>query len=80
MAAHVAANGTRHPRGRLHWGCLKSFVDGSLGARTALLHEPYADTPGYRGLRATDPARLAADLAGAHASGLQAGAALGRLV
>lgn len=72
MAAYVAPNGTRHPGGRLHWGGLKSFVDGSLGTRTALLHEPYSDAPGYRGLRAIDPARLAAELAGAHANGLPA--------
>ena len=72
----MAANGTRHPVRRLHWGGLKGFVDGSLGARTALLHEPYEDAPGYRGLHATDPARLAAYLAGAHAMGLQVGTPL----
>jgi predicted amidohydrolase YtcJ len=34
----------------LHIGALKSFIDGSLGARTAAFHEPYADLPGERGL------------------------------
>ena len=34
----------------LHIGALKSFVDGSLGARTAAFHEPYADLPDERGL------------------------------
>lgn len=37
-------------RGRVHvWG-VKLFMDGSLGARTAALLEPYADAPGERGL------------------------------
>ncbi len=71
-AALVAANGTRHPGGRLHWGGLKGFVDGSLGARTALLHAPYTDAPGYHGLRATDARALHAHLASACAAGLQA--------
>jgi predicted amidohydrolase YtcJ len=34
----------------LRIGALKSFIDGSLGARTAAFHEPYADLPAERGL------------------------------
>ena len=34
----------------LRVGALKSFIDGSLGARTAAFHEPYTDMPGERGL------------------------------
>ncbi|MBI3909559.1 MAG: amidohydrolase [Armatimonadetes bacterium] len=34
---------------RLRIGAIKLFADGSLGARTAALHEPYADDPGNRG-------------------------------
>ena len=37
--------GRSHPGGRLHWGGLKAFADGSLGSRTALMWQPYADTP-----------------------------------
>ena len=37
----------------LRWGGVKGFVDGSLGSRTALFHEPYSDAPQTRGLRVT---------------------------
>lgn len=33
----------------LRFGALKAFSDGSIGARTAALHEPYADSPRTRG-------------------------------
>jgi predicted amidohydrolase YtcJ len=33
-------------------GAIKLYADGSLGSRTALLHEPYADDPLSRGLAA----------------------------
>ena len=49
--AEVLAEG----RGR-RWSVagLKAFADGSLGARTAYLREPYSDDPGNRGLRLLD--------------------------
>ncbi|TDW67578.1 hypothetical protein EDF57_102464 [Novosphingobium sp. PhB55] len=49
MAALVKAEG----RGDdwLRWGGLKALVDGSLGARTALFHDPYTDDPQTRGVR-----------------------------
>lgn len=34
----------------LHLGMLKAFMDGSLGSRTALMAEPYADDPNNSGL------------------------------
>ena len=34
----------------LRWGCLKGFVDGSLGSHTAAFFEPFTDTPGDSGL------------------------------
>ncbi len=34
----------------VRWGGLKGLVDGSLGSRTALFHEPYTDAPDTRGL------------------------------
>lgn len=34
----------------LRLGALKGFADGSLGSATAYFFEPYADTPGIRGL------------------------------
>jgi predicted amidohydrolase YtcJ len=52
-------------------GALKGFVDGSLGSHTALMLEPFTDTPKDRGLFVTPPESLyawtkAADLAGLH--------------
>lgn len=41
-------------------GPVKLFADGSLGARTAALSEPYADDPGNRGMLVHEPAELAA--------------------
>ena len=53
------------------WGSLKGFVDGSLGARTALLNTPYSDAPDTRGIAQSDLAELAAQIRGADAAGLQ---------
>ena len=44
--------------GWLRVGALKSFIDGSLGARTAAFHEPYTDAPDERGLFVADEADL----------------------
>ena len=52
-------------------GSLKSFVDGSLGARTAAFHEAYADRPGDCGLLVNDPDQLRAWMIDADAAGLQ---------
>ena len=43
---------------RLRVGGLKTFSDGSLGARTAKLHGEYADEPGEDGLMVNDGDRL----------------------
>jgi predicted amidohydrolase YtcJ len=39
----------------LKFGACKLFSDGSLGAQTAWLGEPYADEPGTRGMRIYEP-------------------------
>ena len=69
MAAYVE----RHGRGdaRLAWGAVKGFVDGSLGSTTAWFYEPYDDAPETSGLMVTDTAALRAQIADAHAAGLQ---------
>ncbi len=54
----VKAKGRAHPGGHLHWGGLKAFADGSLGSRTALMKEPYADDPTSRGIRLTPYSEL----------------------
>ncbi len=41
-------------------GTLKAYLDGTLGSRSAALHEPYADDGTSRGLLRVDPERLAA--------------------
>jgi hypothetical protein len=54
------ANGVRPGRGseRLWAGHMKLYADGSLGAGTALLHEPYTDEPGNTGLVVLSQAQL----------------------
>lgn len=42
----------------LRWGLLKAFADGSVGSRTALFHEPYADA-NSTGLQLLDSPTLA---------------------
>lgn len=72
MARYVSENGTQHPGGRLYWGALKEFADGSLGSRTALFHEPYADDSSSRGLATAELSRMEEQALGAHLAGLQA--------
>jgi predicted amidohydrolase YtcJ len=55
----------------LRIGSLKSFVDGSLGARTAAFHEAYTDRPGEYGLLVNDPNDMRAWMIDADAAGLQ---------
>ncbi len=55
----------------VRWGGVKGVFDGSLGSRTAVLREPYADSSGNRGLYRVPPERMfemarAADAAGLH--------------
>jgi len=52
----AAANGVRpgHGSERLWAGHVKLYADGSLGAGTALLHDPYTDEPDNSGLAVLD--------------------------
>ncbi len=59
---------------RLRIAGFKAYMDGSLGSRTAYMHEPFADQPNNRGLMASGPdtpARLARNFRAAQAAGLQ---------
>jgi predicted amidohydrolase YtcJ len=47
-----------HGSDHLWWGQVKLYADGSLGSGTALMHEPYADNPGERGLVVMDVPQL----------------------
>ncbi|RME75238.1 MAG: amidohydrolase [Planctomycetota bacterium] len=58
---------------RIRPGLLKGYLDGSLGARTAWFHEPYADAPESCGMPVLDPERLARLLPERHAAGFQVG-------
>lgn len=71
--AALSAHGIRTGFGddMLRFGAAKLFSDGSLGARTAWLAEPYADDPTTRGLRIYDPEDLKAMAADAQAKGFQ---------
>ncbi len=55
----------------LHTGGLKGFVDGSLGAHTARMLEPFSDAQGGTGLFITPPDSLYAYTSGADKLGLQ---------
>ena len=50
---------------------IKAFLDGSLGARTAALSDPYSDDPENLGMLLYDPPELEALVRGAEATGLQ---------
>jgi hypothetical protein len=55
----------------LQIGCLKGFVDGSLGSHTAAMLEPYTDAPKDTGLLVNTPEDLYQWTAGATKAGLQ---------
>jgi predicted amidohydrolase YtcJ len=56
---------------RLRFGACKLFSDGSLGAQTAWLAQPYADKPSTRGIRIYNPQDLKQKCADAQAKGFQ---------
>ena len=66
---YVAREGTGD--GRLKWGGLKGFVDGSLGSTTAWFYQPFTDAPHTSGLIVTDTADLRAWTRAADNAGLQ---------
>lgn len=55
----------------VQWGGCKVVFDGSLGSRTALFYEPYADDPTTRGIVVTDRADLKRWMLDADKAGLQ---------
>lgn len=52
-------------------GAVKTFLDGSLGGRTALMKRDYADMPGERGMHAVAPDEFRKIVETAHKYGLQ---------
>ncbi len=58
-------------KGLITSGPVKLLMDGSLGAHTAALFEPYEDDPDNRGLMLMEPLELARRIKEAHQAGLQ---------
>jgi len=56
MKIEVQENGRGDEQ--LKWGGVKGFIDGSLGARTAWMHEPYTDAPNTTGVPLNNPKEL----------------------
>jgi predicted amidohydrolase YtcJ len=57
--------------GRLQWGGLKGFVDGSLGSTTAWFYQPYLDAASTSGLLTADTAAMRAAIQAADSAQLQ---------
>ena len=57
--------------GRFKVGCLKSWLDGTLGAATALMLEPFSDHPNNSGYSVIDDGILYKRMVKAHNLGLQ---------
>lgn len=55
----------------LRLGSAKLLIDGSLGARTAALFEPYEDDPTTKGLLMMEPEELTERMKAAHMHGMQ---------
>lgn len=55
----------------LRIGCLKGFMDGSLGSRTAAFYQPFVDTPEDSGMLVSDPAQMYEWISKADSAGLQ---------
>jgi predicted amidohydrolase YtcJ len=55
----------------LRFGCIKYFIDGTLGGGTAFLTEDYGDEPGNRGWPIMPVAELEAQVERAHRAGFQ---------
>ncbi|PSQ06149.1 amidohydrolase [Halobacteriales archaeon QS_6_71_20] len=62
---------TNHGSDMVRTGAIKSYTDGSLGGRTAKLHEPYADDPDGTGTWVVDPEEIRALVARADDHGFQ---------
>ncbi|WIA42290.1 hypothetical protein OEZ86_008304 [Tetradesmus obliquus] len=72
-AQRLASNGSHHASGRLIWGGVKDFADGSLGSSTALFWRPYSDdvSGSTTGMRLIEVEELQQLVQGAAGAGLQ---------
>ncbi|MHA1914865.1 MAG: amidohydrolase [Promethearchaeota archaeon] len=53
--------------------CWKGYFDGTLGAKTALMHEDFSDAPGMRGFSLVNEEHMYNRMKVVHANGLQMG-------
>lgn len=65
LKTRIDTKGRRHRLGRLQWGAIKDFADGSLGSRTALLIEPYTDDNSTQGTHVQPWGNLRREVEGA---------------
>jgi len=72
LSLGLASRARLGPQGRLVVGGIKLFLDGSLGARTAALREPYSDDPSTRGILLMDAPALAVRIREIEAAGFYA--------
>jgi predicted amidohydrolase YtcJ len=69
LARHIAENGVGDSW--IRTGCVKGFMDGSLGSHTAAFFEPYDDTPNDRGFLVDSEQNLERLMRTADEAGLQ---------
>jgi predicted amidohydrolase YtcJ len=71
-AVHEARTGPLHrPDDGRRVDAVKLFLDGTLGGRTACMHQPFSDHASSRGIATLSPADAHRRAAEAHAAGLQ---------
>jgi predicted amidohydrolase YtcJ len=59
--------------GKFKLGCLKLYFDGTLGAKTALMSEPFSDAPNMRGFCVISEKEIYERMKAAHINGFQIG-------
>ena len=69
VAKHIEREGKGDEM--LVWGGVKGFIDGSLGARTAWMHQPFDDEPENTGLPLSQPSILEKQISTADQAGLE---------
>ena len=67
----LAGTSKRFSGRRIHPGPVKLFLDGSIGAQTAAVSDPFSDDPGNTGQLLWDEAELEAAVERYHTAGLQ---------
>lgn len=72
LRSFIDTHGWRDASNRVFWGGLKDFSDGSLGASTALMHQPYEGGSTTCGMAVHDFGDLGQMVKEGHELGMQA--------